>query len=239
MARRSGAGRLTAVAYDQYPLWLETIERVVEAAGVEVVGSSTEIDEAVAMLEVERPRLFLLGLEREAARRDEADVLFEAVSRVGGVSTIVVSSYDDPEFIDYCLQRGATYVLKTIRSEDLSSTIRQAVDRCVYLFGAPTAPSDSAQPKLTPRELEVLSLVAEGLSNAQIANRLWLSVATVKFHLAKTYEKLGVANRTGAVRWAQLNGLLFVESPAPRSSRRSGHSGQPRSRRGRQSLPRR
>jgi DNA-binding NarL/FixJ family response regulator len=217
--------RLSAVAYDQYPLWLETIARVVESAGVELVGSATRIDEAIAMLESERPSLFVVGLEREVARRDEADALFEAASRVAGVSTIVVSSDDNPEFIQYCLQRGATYVLKTIRPDDLSSTIRQAVDRCVYLFGAPAWPSGSAGEKLTPRELDVLALVAEGLSNAQVANRLWISVATVKFHLAKTYEKLGVANRTGAVRWAQRNGLLSVETPVVPLHRRSAHAG--------------
>lgn len=226
---------LGAVAFDQYPLWLETIARVAESAGFEIVGSSTEASDAIAMLERERPRLFLLGLERAAVGRDDAEALFEAASRVEGVATIVVSNDDDPEYIETCLLRGATtYVLKTIRPEDLSATIRQAVDRRVYLFGAPRRRRASTRHKLTPRELEVLSLVAEGLANAEVARRLWISVATVKFHLAKTYEKVGVTNRTGAVRWAQQNGLLGVEVsavPAPRPSRspngrawRGGHS---------------
>jgi DNA-binding CsgD family transcriptional regulator len=54
----------------------------------------------------------------------------------------------------------------------------------------------------------VLRLAAEGLPNAQVAKRLWISEPTVKYHLSRTYEKLGVSNRTGAARWAERHGLL-------------------------------
>jgi DNA-binding CsgD family transcriptional regulator len=62
--------------------------------------------------------------------------------------------------------------------------------------------------ELTRRELEILRLVAEGLTNAQLARMLWLSEQTVKFHLSNVYRKLGVANRTEASRWAQVHGVL-------------------------------
>jgi DNA-binding CsgD family transcriptional regulator len=61
---------------------------------------------------------------------------------------------------------------------------------------------------LTRRELEILKLVAEGDSNAQLAKMLWVTEQTVKFHLSNIYRKLGVSNRTEASRWAQLHGLL-------------------------------
>ena len=61
---------------------------------------------------------------------------------------------------------------------------------------------------LTRRELEILQLVAEGDSNAQLAKMLWITEQTVKFHLSNIYRKLGVSNRTEAARWAQLHGLL-------------------------------
>jgi DNA-binding NarL/FixJ family response regulator len=212
----------SGVAFDEYPLWLETIARVAESVGVQIVGASTHIDETVEMLRAERPGLFILGLDRANGQREQADSLLEIVSEIGGVSTIVTSNDDDPEFIEHCLSSGATaYVLKTIRPDDLSSTIRQAVDRCVYLFGLPKRRPESDLDKLTQRELEVLLHVADGLSNAEVARRLWISVATVKFHLTKTYEKLGVTNRTGAVRWAQRHGLLTPDArPAPRPERR-------------------
>ncbi len=63
-------------------------------------------------------------------------------------------------------------------------------------------------PELTRRELELLPLVAEGYSNAQLASMLWVTEQTVKFHLSNIYRKLDVSNRTEASRWAQLNGLL-------------------------------
>jgi DNA-binding NarL/FixJ family response regulator len=228
---------LTAVILDEYPLWLETIARVLESVGVETVSATNEADEAIKMLGEQHPRLFVLGLERAAEKRDRAATLFEAASRVEGMSTIVVSSDNDSEFIDYCLAHGATaYVLKTIRADDLSSTVRQALDRCVYLFGTPQKHHNGELSKLTPREFEVLIQVADGLSNAEVARRLWISVATVKFHLTKTYEKLGVANRTGAARWAQRQGLLGADGaaiahshgresgPSRRSAGRSSHS---------------
>ncbi len=213
--------QLGAVAFDEFPLWLETISRVAASAGVQIVGSTTVADDAAVMLREQHPDLFIVGLNRAAAEWEQADLLLDAVSELGGVPTIIVSSDDDPDFIDHCLSRGAiAYVLKTVRPDDLSSTIRQALDRSVYLFGMPRRPHDSELDKLTRREREVLLLVAEAMSNAEVAQRLWISTATVKFHLTKTYEKLGVANRTGAVRWAERHGLLTSDSKATSRPRR-------------------
>jgi DNA-binding NarL/FixJ family response regulator len=68
---------------------------------------------------------------------------------------------------------------------------------------------------LTPRELEILRLVASGAPNSRVAAELWVTEQTVKFHLSNVYQKLGVANRTEASRFAHLNGLLDTWSPAP------------------------
>ena len=73
---------------------------------------------------------------------------------------------------------------------------------------APVAPATDDWCGLTRRELEILQLVAEGHSNAQLARMLWVTEQTVKFHLSNVYRKLDVANRTEASRWAQLRGLL-------------------------------
>jgi DNA-binding CsgD family transcriptional regulator len=67
---------------------------------------------------------------------------------------------------------------------------------------------------LTRRELEILRLVADGHSNAQLARMLWVTEQTVKFHLSNIYRKLDVANRTEASRWAQLNGVLDARPAA-------------------------
>jgi DNA-binding NarL/FixJ family response regulator len=82
---------------------------------------------------------------------------------------------------------------------------------------ADTAARDAggAADLLTPRELEILRLVASGAPNSRVAAELWVTEQTVKFHLSNVYQKLGVANRTEASRFAHLNGLLDTWSPAP------------------------
>jgi DNA-binding CsgD family transcriptional regulator len=78
------------------------------------------------------------------------------------------------------------------------------------------APNEPAAHELTRRELEILRLVADGHSNGQLAQMLWVTEQTVKFHLSNIYRKLHVANRTEASRWAQLNGLLHTSPQAER-----------------------
>jgi DNA-binding NarL/FixJ family response regulator len=103
--------------------------------------------------------------------------------------------------------------------EDLAAAIRQTLCRSIYLPNATSAVDESLQalrlsgdePELTRREVQILRLVAEGHSNAQVARILWVTQQTVKFHLSNIYRKLGVANRTEASRWAQLHGLLSQE----------------------------
>ena len=202
---------------DRYPLWLETVVRLADSAGVNVVGQTTQAEDAVAKLEERRPDLFILGLEWSSP--DIVDTLLQAGSRVEGMVTIVLSTNAEPEFVERCLAGGAhAYAVKTIQSADLSSTIRQAVDRSVFLFDRPRPEfairQDADENLLTPRELEVLCLVAEGLANAEVARCLWISVPTVKYHLSSIYEKLGVANRTGAARWAQRHGVLATADVA-------------------------
>lgn len=219
---RRGQRRVTAVAVDPYPLWLDTVVRLAESAGVKVVGATTQAQDAVSMLEERRPDLFILGLEPTGPNPDLVDTLLQAASPIDGMVTLVVSTDDEGEYVEHCLAAGAyAYAVKTIQPADLASTIRQAVDRCVYLFGRPStnqpesAMRENAElQKLTARELEVLRLVAEGLPNAEVAKRLWISVPTVKYHLSRIYEKLRVPNRTRAARWAQRHGLLTTEDGA-------------------------
>ena len=135
---------------------------------------------------------------------------------------IIISSLAEPEFIDRALTAGASaYVLKTAHPEDFASAIRQAFSSSIFLAGPRTAAAATAvaaasanqkQADLTARELEILQLVSEGLSNSEMARRLWVTEQTVKFHLSNIYRKLDVSNRTQASRWAQVNGLLSPTS---------------------------
>jgi DNA-binding CsgD family transcriptional regulator len=105
-------------------------------------------------------------------------------------------------------------VLKTSDPDAIATAVRQAFEPSVYFarrHDQRPAPAESRLlPKLTRRELEILQLVSEGRSNRQVAELLWVTDQTVKFHLANIYRKLGVRSRFDASRWAQEHGVLEV-----------------------------
>ena len=99
------------------------------------------------------------------------------------------------------------------------AAIRQSFEQSIFLATSrgmavhrvdpPSSSHRTGRPAhLTKREVEILQLVAEGYSNSQAAEMLWVTEQTVKFHLSNIYKKLNVANRTEASRWAQIQGLL-------------------------------
>jgi DNA-binding NarL/FixJ family response regulator len=126
---------------------------------------------------------------------------------------------------------AAAYAVKSVRPDDLAAAIRQTFEHSIYLAPvnipvareidrveatteSPTTTSRPALPTLrrvemredaprllTKRENEILHLVADGLSNAEVARQLWVTEQTVKFHLSNSYRKLGVTNRTQASQW--------------------------------------
>jgi DNA-binding NarL/FixJ family response regulator len=109
------------------------------------------------------------------------------------------------------------FVVKKAHPDDLAVAVRQAYEHSIFLPGwtSETEPAFADRPDhpdLTRRELEILRLVAEGHSNADVAKMLWVTEQTVKFHLSNIYRKLAVGNRTEASRWAQVHGLLSAKS---------------------------
>jgi DNA-binding NarL/FixJ family response regulator len=209
------SGNRSAVLLDQYPLWLDAVENVLERLGIDVVGKATSPSRALALIEERQPDLFVTEIGVAPGEVDGITCLREARERVPKLRAVVLSSYEDREHIEQSLAAGAVaYVVKTAHPDDLASAVRQAFSHSIFL-----APSGHEQPPvpmrqaddvagLTRRELEILRLVAEGMSNAELARKLWVTEQTVKFHLSNVYRKLGVANRTEASRWAQLHGLL-------------------------------
>lgn len=212
--------RRTAVLVDQHPLWLDTIAQVVNRINVDVVGRATSSTDALAILDELRPDLLITGIKMADCEIDGLALLRKARERDHSLRAIVLSMYDDAQHIEAAFAAGAAaYVLKTAHPDDLTSAIRQAFDHSIYLAGgrpvATPAPSvEENTSGLTRRELEILQLVAEGHSNAELARMLWVTEQTVKFHLSNIYRKLNVSNRTEASRWAQLRGLLPAEAVA-------------------------
>jgi DNA-binding NarL/FixJ family response regulator len=211
----------TAVLVDQHPLWLDTVAQVVGRISVNVVGKTTSSTQALEALDEQRPDLLITGIKMNDGDPDGITLIRQARERYPEMRAIVLSMYEDAQHIEAAFAAGAVaYVLKTAHPDDLTSAIRQAFDHSIYLAGvrstplAVSTPVEDDSPGLTRRELEILRLVAEGHSNAELARMLWVTEQTVKFHLSNIYRKLNVANRTEASRWAQLRGML----PAPAAS---------------------
>jgi DNA-binding NarL/FixJ family response regulator len=212
------------VLVDQHPLWLDTVEQLAGRVGVTVLAKITSATAALSRVAELQPDLLITGIQMADDDIDGIALVRKARERVNGLRTIVLSMYEDAQHIDAAFGAGAdAYVLKTAHPDDLTSAIRQAFRHSIYLAGSrpaatasepvassPATPTMDESPGLTRRETEILKLVAEGHSNAQLARMLWVTEQTVKFHLSNIYRKLDVANRTEASRWAQLQGLLVA-----------------------------
>ncbi|MFC0682814.1 response regulator [Lysobacter korlensis] len=201
------------VVADDHPIVRAGIVGLLEAAdGVEVVAQAGDGAEAVAAAVEHRPDLVLLDLQMP--RMDGVEATRRILEAAPGVRVLVLTTYESDESILGAIEAGASgYLLKAAPEEEILAGIRSvaaggvalAPRMAALLVSRVQAPS---APTLSPREAEVLELVAEGLSNPAIARRLFLSDATVKTHLLHVFEKLEVSDRTRAVTRAMELGLL-------------------------------
>jgi len=200
-----GAASRTAVLHDAHPVWLEGLQRVMAKLAIEVIGTSTAPDRAVALVQQHRPDLFV---------SDGAMWLQQAHALAPDLRSLVVSSSSETRDIEAAFAAGASaYVLKSAHPDDLATAVRQTFEHSVFTASraAGREPTRSRLPTtpagLTKRELEILRLIAEGLTNRQAARTLWVTEQTIKFHLSNIYRKLGVSNRTEASRWVHEHDL--------------------------------
>lgn len=202
---------------DDHPVVRSGLRAVLEATGrVEVVGEAASGEQALALVPRLTPDVVLMDLNLgegmdgvSATTRILAGGAGEAAPAV-----LILTTYDHDTDIVRAVEAGASgYLLKDASPETIADAVAAAArgetvlasglaQRLVSRMRAP------AEPALTPRELEVLRLVAQGAGNRAIAKELFVSEATVKTHLVHAYDKLGVDNRTGAVTAARERGLL-------------------------------
>ncbi len=181
---------------------------------LEFCGEASSGDIAVLMCEQYNPDVVMMDLVMPGM--DGAEATMAIREKCPSIQVIALTSFKDEHLVQRALQAGAIgYLLKNISADDLAQAIRAAME------GRPTLAPEAAQvlieattkpPQmghdLTPREMEVLALMIEGLSNPQIAERLVISHSTVKFHVSSILSKLGVSSRTEAVSVALQNNLL-------------------------------
>jgi DNA-binding NarL/FixJ family response regulator len=174
------------------------------ADGLHVVGEAATGAQVAPLVAATNPDVVVLDLRMPGL--DGLQCVEQLAASHPQVTVVVLSAVDDRETIEAALRRGAaSYILKTIDPLDLAPSIRQSVEGCVFQPGALLAdgPPRAVQAAgLSEKEAQVLVELSKGRSNREIAETLWLSEQTIKFHLRNVYRKLGVANRTEAMRLA-------------------------------------
>jgi DNA-binding NarL/FixJ family response regulator len=171
--------------------------------GIEVIGEAENGREAVALAERLRPDVVLLDVEMPVMGARQAMERILENSPVPRV--IIVTMHDDPRLVRELIGLGASaYLVKSASIEELHTAVRTAASSAAgnVIIPPKTLRDPTEAGGLSRRELEVLVMVARGMSNQQIAISLHLSEATVKRHLANIYPKIGVSSRGEAVRMA-------------------------------------
>jgi DNA-binding NarL/FixJ family response regulator len=183
-----------------------------EEPDFDVVGEAADGSEAVARAAELRPDVVLMDLRMPG--RDGAEATARLWER-GGPPVLVLTTYDTDADIVRAVEAGAMgYLLKDAPRAVLADAVRAAA-RGETVLAPPVVArlasrlrSASSGPELTPREVEVLGCVARGLSNAEVGRELFIGEATVKTHLLRAFEKLGVTDRTAAVTAAYRLGVI-------------------------------
>jgi len=179
-----------------------------------LVGEASDGEEAVRVCQRVGPDVILMDLLMP--KMDGVAATKAILAACPQIKIIALTSFKEKEYVEGALKAGATgYLLKNVSAEELVAAIRRAVS------GQPSLSPEAAQVlirkvnepaeptyDITEREKEILALMVEGLSNADIANRLIVSQSTVKFHVSNVLSKLGATSRTEAVALAIKHNLV-------------------------------
>jgi DNA-binding NarL/FixJ family response regulator len=204
---------------DDHPVVREGLRAVLSAeSDIRVVGETGNGEEAVRLAAQLRPDVVLMDLRLPGI---DGVAATSRIVAAGTASVLVLTTYDSDADIVRALAAGATgYLLKDTSREELARGVRGAA-RGETVLAPPVAARlvtrmrGPAEPALTPREAEVLHYIAQGLSNPDIGRVLFINETTVKSHVTRIFEKIGVNDRTAAVTVAIARGIL----PPPFSGR--------------------
>jgi DNA-binding NarL/FixJ family response regulator len=214
------------VIADDQALVRSGFRMILGAAGIPVLGEASDGAQALAAVLEHRPDVVLMDIRMPGMDGLEATRRIVAAPAGAGCRIIILTTFDLDHYVYAALTAGASgFLLKDVSPEQLVDAVRTVrsgdallapsiTRRLVERFAAPSAPPavHGDLSELTPRELEVLQLLARGLSNAELAAELVLSEATVKTHVARILRKLGLRDRVQAVVLAYQTGLAAAHS---------------------------
>lgn len=184
---------------------------------LEIVGEASNGEDGIRLAQAYKPDVIMMDLVMDGM--DGVETTRRIMELMPDSKVIVLTSYVDDDKLYPVIEAGAfSYLLKTSRAAEIAEAIRAAARGQSVLEPQVTAKmmnrlretkqQDNAHEELTEREMEVLRLIAEGKSNQEIADTLFIGVKTVKFHVTNLLAKLGVEDRTQAAIYALKNGLM-------------------------------
>ena len=208
--------KVRVVVGDDHPLFREGVVRALTASGsVDVVGEAEDGTTALELIRTQQPDVALLDFRMPGL--DGAQVATAVTRDELPTRVLILSAHDESAIVFRALQEGAAGFLpkESDRTEIVSAVLACAKGRDVVspglaagLAGEIRRRAEPTGPALTPREREVLTGIAEGKSIPAIAAQLYLAPSTVKTHVQRLYEKLGVGDRAAAVAEAMRRKLL-------------------------------
>lgn len=193
---------------DDHRLVREGLRRTLEDAGFDVVGEASDGAEGLEQAERLRPHVVLMDVSMPIV--DGITATRRMRSRVPDAQVVMLTMHADSDLVDKARSAGAVgYILKEASGEEVVLAVRRALDgQRTISSGIDTAPppappaeaaATTDAPSLTDREVQILQMLADGCTPAEVAERLYISPKTVRNHLTKVYGKLGVSSRSAAI----------------------------------------
>jgi len=211
---------------DDHRMLRESLRRAMEEHGFEVVGEAADGEEAVRLAEKLRPDVVLMDVTMPVL--DGVGATRRVRDQVPGTQVVILTMHADREVLVDAIRAGASgYLVKDCSTEDVVDTVRKAAsgetalspELAATMLGEvrnlvrqeEAGAAAGAEPIISKREEEVLQLIADGLSTTEVAAQLYISVKTVKNHLASIYQKLDTRDRTQAVLQAVRMGIVRLD----------------------------
>jgi two-component system NarL family response regulator len=206
------SSKIRVLCVDDHHVMLDGLSLLIDRQGdMEVVGSATSGERAVVMFHELRPDVTLMDLQLPTMSGIEA--IRQICREAPDARIVVLTMYHGDEDVCQALDAGAaTYLLKDTLAEDLVRVIREVHDgeRPIPSNVAAVLDARKTRPSLTPREVDVVRLIAQGLRNKEIAVALGISEETAKVHVKNILSKLNVSDRAAVIPVVIRRGIIHI-----------------------------